>query len=177
MRVLGLAGMAPGPATSKPHPEHKGYPYLLRGVAVRRPNQVWSTDLTCIRLAHGFAYLVAIIDWYSRRVLAGRLSNTLEAGFCVDCLAFYNGERSHQSLGQRTPDDVYRSGGRRWGQHRGSLRRAHRARGNGTGGGVVLADFGWAKREFRSSERVDKPGTTRRSPCPRSFTLCPHCAA
>jgi putative transposase len=62
MRVLGLAGMAPGPATSTPHPEHKIYPYLLRGVAVTRPNQVWSTDITYIRLAHGFAYLVAIID-------------------------------------------------------------------------------------------------------------------
>jgi putative transposase len=86
MRVLGLAGMAPGPATSRPHPEHKIYPYLLRGVSVTRPNQVWSTDITYIRLAHGFAYLVAVIDWYSRRVLSWRLSNTLEAGFCVDCL-------------------------------------------------------------------------------------------
>jgi putative transposase len=62
MREMGLAGMAPGPATSKPHPQHKVYPYLLRGVAVARPNQVWSTDLTYIRLARGFAYLVAIID-------------------------------------------------------------------------------------------------------------------
>ena len=86
MRVLGLAGMAPGPNTSQPHPEHKRYPYLLRGIAVTHPNQVWSTDITYIRLAHGFAYLVAIIDWYSRRVLTWRLSNTLEAGFCVDCL-------------------------------------------------------------------------------------------
>jgi putative transposase len=59
---------------------------LLRGVAVVRPNQVWSTDITYIRLEHGFAYLVAVIDWYSRRVLSWRLSNTLEAGFCVDCL-------------------------------------------------------------------------------------------
>ena len=86
MRVLGLVGMAPGPATSTPHPEHKIYPYLLRGVAVTRPNHVWSTDITYIRLAHGFANRVAIIDGYSRRVLAWRLSNTLEAGFCVDCL-------------------------------------------------------------------------------------------
>ncbi len=86
MRVLGLAGMAPGPATSTPHPAHKVYPYLLRGLAITRPNQVWSTDITYIRLAHGFAYLVAVIDWYSRRVLSWRLSNTLEAGFCVDCL-------------------------------------------------------------------------------------------
>lgn len=86
MRVLGLAGMAPGPHTSKAHPEHTIYPYLLRGTTITRPDQVWSTDITYVRLAHGFAYLVAIIDWYSRRVLAWRLSNTLEAGFCVDCL-------------------------------------------------------------------------------------------
>ena len=86
MRQMGLAGMAPGPNTSRPHPEHKVYPYLLRGVPVVRPNQVWSTDITYIRLARGFAYLVAIIDWYSRRVLSWRISNSMEAVFCVDCL-------------------------------------------------------------------------------------------
>ena len=86
MGILGLAGMAPGPNTSRPHPQHKMYPYLLRGVNVTRPNQVWSTDITYVRLAHGFAYLVAVIDWYSRKVLAWRLSNTLDSEFCVDCL-------------------------------------------------------------------------------------------
>jgi putative transposase len=86
MRTLGLAGMAPGPNTSKPHPQHKLYPYLLRGVDIIRPNQVWSTDITYIRLPRGFVYLVAIIDWYSRKVLSWRLSNTMDAGFCVDCL-------------------------------------------------------------------------------------------
>lgn len=86
MRQMGLAGMAPGPNTSRPHPEHKVYPYLLRGVPVVRPDQVWSTDITYIRLARGFAYLVAIIDWYSRRVLSWRISNSMEAMFCVDCL-------------------------------------------------------------------------------------------
>ena len=86
MRLMGLAGMAPGPNTSRPHPEHKVYPYLLRGVPVVRPNQVWSTDITYIRLPRGFAYLVAIIDWYSRRVLSWRISNSMEAVFCVDCL-------------------------------------------------------------------------------------------
>lgn len=86
MRQLGLAGMAPGPATSSKHPEHKVYPYLLRGVAVTRPNQVWSTDVTYIRLERGFAYLVAIIDWYSRKVLSWRISNSMDAAFCVDCL-------------------------------------------------------------------------------------------
>ena len=86
MREMGLVGMAPGPNTSRKHPEHKVYPYLLRGVPVVRPNQVWSTDITYIRLAHGFVYLVAIIDWYSRRVLSWRISNSMEAVLCVDCL-------------------------------------------------------------------------------------------
>jgi putative transposase len=86
LQKLGLAGMAPGPDTSKPHPQHTLYPYLLRGLDSIRPNQVWSTDITYIRLLHGFVYLVAIIDWYSRKVLAWRLSNTMAAGFCVDCL-------------------------------------------------------------------------------------------
>ena len=86
MRLMALAGMAPGAATSRPHPEHRIYPYLLRGVDVSRPNQVWSTDITYIRLARGFVYLVAIIDWYSRRVLAWRISNSMDTAFCVDCL-------------------------------------------------------------------------------------------
>ena len=86
MRRMGLAGMAPGPMTSRPHPEHKVYPYLLRGVSITRPNQVWSTDVTYVRLPRGFAYLVAIIDWSSRKVLSWRLSNTMDAAFCVDAL-------------------------------------------------------------------------------------------
>lgn len=86
MGILCLAGMAPGPHTSRRHPRHKVYPYLLRGVSIDRPNQVWSTDITYIRLPRGFVYLVAIIDWYSRKVLSWRLSNTLDNRFCVDCL-------------------------------------------------------------------------------------------
>ena len=86
MQQLGLVGMAPGPNTSKPHPQHKIYPYLLRGVDIVRPKQVWSTDITYIRLPRGFVFLVAIIDWYSRKVLSWRLSNTMDTGFCVDCL-------------------------------------------------------------------------------------------
>lgn len=82
MGLLGLAGMAPGPNTRRPHPQHKVYPYLLRGVVVTRPNQVWSTDITYVRLTQGFVYLVAVIDWYSRKVLAWRLSNTLDSAFC-----------------------------------------------------------------------------------------------
>jgi putative transposase len=86
MRQMGLIAIYPKPKTSRKHPEHKVYPYLLRDVVVSRPNQVWAADITYIRLLRGFAYLVAIIDWFSRYVLAWRLSNTLEAGFCIECL-------------------------------------------------------------------------------------------
>ncbi len=86
MAIMGLAGMAPGPNTSKKHPQNKVYPYLLRGLKVARPNQVWSTDITYCRLPRGFAYLVAVIDWYSRKVLAWRVSNSMDSSFCVDCL-------------------------------------------------------------------------------------------
>ena len=86
MRLMGLESTAPKPNTSKPAPEHPVYPYLLRGLTISRPNQVWASDITYIAMAHGFAYLVAIIDWYSRRVLAWRLSNTLDTGFCIEAL-------------------------------------------------------------------------------------------
>ena len=86
MKLMGLESTAPKPNTSKPAPEHPVYPYLLRGMTISRPNQVWATDITYIPMAHGFAYLVAIIDWYSRRVLSWRLSNTLDADFCVEAL-------------------------------------------------------------------------------------------
>ena len=86
MRKLGLAAVRPKRNTSKPHPEHKIYPYLLRDRAIDQPNQVWSADITYIPMHRGFLYLVAIIDWATRRVLSWRLSNTLTAGFCVEAL-------------------------------------------------------------------------------------------
>ena len=86
MRELGLAAIYRKPRLSIPSRQHKRYPYLLNGVAVVRPNQVWSTDITYIRLAHGFVYLVAIIDWYSRAVLAWSLSTTMEKEFCLEAL-------------------------------------------------------------------------------------------
>ena len=86
MRLMGLESTAPQPTTSTPAPDHPVYPYLLRGLTIARPNQVWATDITYIPMARGFAYLVAIIDWYSRRVLAWRLSNTLDTGFCIEAL-------------------------------------------------------------------------------------------
>ncbi len=78
--------MAPKPKTSEPHPEHAVYPYLLRGLTISRVNQVWATDITYIPMKAGFVYLVAIMDWYSRRALSWRLSNTLDSSFCVEAL-------------------------------------------------------------------------------------------
>ena len=86
MRLMGLEAIAPKPKTSEPRREHVTYPYLLRGLAICRANQVWATDITYIPMKDGFVYLVAIMDWYSRRVLSWRLSNTLDSNFCVDAL-------------------------------------------------------------------------------------------
>ena len=87
MRKLGLWAVRPKRNTSKRHPEHKVYPYLLRGRTIDQPNQVWAADITYIPMQQGFLYLVAIIDWATRRVLSWRLSNTLTAGFCVEALS------------------------------------------------------------------------------------------
>ena len=86
MRLMGLEAVGPKPNLSKPQPGHTIYPYLLRGVAIERVNQVWSTDITYVPMASGFLYLCAVIDWYSRFILSWRLSNTLLADFCVDAL-------------------------------------------------------------------------------------------
>jgi putative transposase len=86
MRAMGLEALVPKPFTSKSHPAHKKYPYLLRGLEVTAANQVWASDITYIPMAVGFCYLVAVVDWFSRAVLAWRLSNTLDVGFCVDAL-------------------------------------------------------------------------------------------
>ena len=86
MRLMGLKAIYRHPRTSKPAPGHKIYPYLLSGLKITRPNQVWAADITYIPMARGFLYLVAIIDWYSRYVLSWRLSNTLDAGFCIEAL-------------------------------------------------------------------------------------------
>jgi len=86
MRLMGLEAIYPKPKTSKPHPEHRIYPYLLRGLEIGRPNQVWAADITYISLARGYMYLVAVMDWHSRKVLSWRVSNTLDADFCVEAL-------------------------------------------------------------------------------------------
>lgn len=86
MQVMGLQAIYPKPRTSTPAPGHKIYPYLLRGLKITRPNQVWSADITYVPLPKGFMYLVAIIDWFSRYVLTWQLSNTLDNYFCIQAL-------------------------------------------------------------------------------------------
>jgi putative transposase len=86
MRKMGLTPLYQPPKTSQPHPEHKVYPYLLKGLEIARPNQVWCADITYIPMRRGFLYLVAIMDWATRKVLAWRLSNTMDAGFCIEAL-------------------------------------------------------------------------------------------
>ena len=86
MRLMGLAAIYQAPRTSDPHPAHRIYPYLLKGLAIDRPNQVWCADITYIPVQRGFLYLVAVMDWATRHVLAWRLSNTIDARFCVEAL-------------------------------------------------------------------------------------------
>jgi putative transposase len=86
MRIMGIAALGPKPKTTKPAPGHEIYPYLLRDLVIDRPNQVWAADITYIPIGRGFLYLVAIIDWFSRAVLAWRLSNTMDTAFCIDTL-------------------------------------------------------------------------------------------
>jgi putative transposase len=86
MTVMGIEAIYQKPNTSKGHPDHKVYPYLLRGLIIDRPNQVWCADITYIPMAKGFVYLVAVMDWFSRRVLSWRLSNTMDTDFCVEAL-------------------------------------------------------------------------------------------
>jgi putative transposase len=99
MQIMELRAIAPRPSTSRPHPKHKVYPYLLRGVEVTRANQVWAADITYVPMARGYGYLVAIIDWYTRMVLGWRLSNSLDTRFCVEAL--------NDALAQWYPPDIF----------------------------------------------------------------------
>jgi putative transposase len=86
MLIMGIESLAPKPGTSKRQPKHPVYPYLLRGMTINKPNQVWATDITYIPMHKGFMYLIAIMDWATRKVLSWRLSNTLDTRFCVEAL-------------------------------------------------------------------------------------------
>ena len=101
MRRMCIEALYRRPNTSKPCPGHKIYPYLLRGLAVERPNQVWATDITYIPMARGFVYLVAVIDWFSRRVLSHRVSITMEADFCVEAL--------EEAIGKHGTPEIFNS--------------------------------------------------------------------
>ena len=101
MRLLGLHAVFQRPRTSQPHPEHRIYPYLLRDLQITRPNHVWCTDVTYIPLQRGFLYLVAVMDWASRKVLSWRLSNTLDASFCVEAV--------QEALERYGPPEIFNS--------------------------------------------------------------------
>ena len=111
MRKMRLVSVAPKPNTSSPGSEHKLYPYLLRGLQIERPDQVWCADITYLRLAHGFVYLTAVMDWYSRYVLAWEVSVTMEEEFCVSALKsalrrhgqpqIFNTDQGSQFTGER----------------------------------------------------------------------------
>lgn len=99
MRLMGIEAIYPKPKTSRPHPQHKVYPYLLKNMIIDRPNQVWTADITYIPMSKGFMYLVAVMDWYSRKVLSFELSNTLDTAFCVAALK--------QALDQYGPPEIF----------------------------------------------------------------------
>ncbi len=86
MRLMGIEAVYPKPRTSRPHPQHRIYPYLLRDMTIEQPNKVWAADITYIPMASGYMYLVAIMDWYSRKILSWRVSNTMDPAFCVDAV-------------------------------------------------------------------------------------------
>ncbi len=120
MRLMGLQSVAPKPNTSKPMKEHKIYPYLLGGLDINRPNQVWCTDITYIRMPGGFVYLTAVVDWYSRCVLSWEVSVTMEDSFCVSALErairhygtpeIFNTDQGAQFTGKAFTDVLKRHG-------------------------------------------------------------------
>ena len=125
MRLMGLQAIYRVPRTSDPHPEHRVYPYLLRGLMIERANHVWCADITYIPVRRGFLYLAAIMDWASRHVLAWRLSNTMDAGFCTDALdealarhgtpEIFNTDQGSQFTGFASPGACGRpASGSRW---------------------------------------------------------------
>ena len=110
-RIAGIEALYPKPNLSRPQPGHEIYPYLLRGVSIERPNQVWSTDITYIPMRGGFLYLVAVMDWFSRFVLSWELSNTMETGFCLTALdaAFRFGQPEiwNSDQGPSSPHQIF----------------------------------------------------------------------
>ena len=121
MRTMGLYAIYPKPRTTIAEKAHKVYPYLLRGLIIERPNQVWSADITYVRMLHGFMYLAAVIDWFSRYVLAWELSNTLDGLFCLHtleraldegCPEIFNTDQGVQFTVKAFTDTVEQAGSR-----------------------------------------------------------------
>ena len=147
MRLMGIQAIYPKPKTSTPHPQNRIYPYLLRNVPITRVNQVWSTDITYIPLPSGWAYLVAVMDWYSRYVLSWSLSNSMESGFCLDAL--------DDALLMGTPD-IFNT-------DQGSQFTSTRFTGKVLGAGIAMSMDGrgrwmdnvWIKRLWRSVKYED----------------------
>jgi len=119
MQVMGIEAIFPGPRTSVPGDAHKIYPYLLSGLSIVRPNQVWSTDITFIPMPRGFMYLVAVMDWYSRYVISWSLSNTMDVGFCLEaleaalglaCPEIFNSDQGSQFTCDRFTQRLQRAG-------------------------------------------------------------------
>ena len=104
MKRMGIEALYRRPRTTKPEPGHKVYPYLLRGMEIVRPNEVWAMDITYIPMAKGFVYLAAVLDWFSRRVLSWRLSITMEASFCVAAL--------EEALARHGKPEIFKTGSR-----------------------------------------------------------------
>ena len=121
MQRMGIEALYRRPRTTKPEPGHKIYPYLLRGMAIARPNQVWAMDITYIPMARGFVYLAVVLDWFSRRVLSWRLSITMEAAFCVETL-----EDALAVTASRTSSTPTRAAVHRHGLHRRARQQRHR---------------------------------------------------
>jgi putative transposase len=134
MDVMGIEAVYPKPKLSRPGEGHRIYPYLLRGIEVERVNQVWSADITYIRMAQGFLYLVAIIDWFSRFVLSWSLSLTMEVDFCIDAL---------QRALRRGPPDIFNTDRGRSSPAKGSAEiwRSARSRSAWTGAGAAWTIF------------------------------------
>jgi len=159
MRRMGIEALYRRPRTTKPEPGHKIHPYLLRGLEITRPNQVWAMDITYIPMAHGFVYLAVVLDWVTRRVLSWRLSITMEAAFCVemleDALACHGrpdiSARSEASSRQHRP----RFAVHRCGLYRRPRRQRHRHQ------------HGWQRSVARQrvSRGFGKASNTRRSIC------------
>jgi len=111
MRLMGLEAIYPKPKTSKPHPEHKVYPYLLRNKTIDHADQVWTADITYIPMALGFMYLVAVMDWYSRKVLSWSISNTLDSEFCIEAVSEAIGRYGTPEIFNTDQGSQFTSGG------------------------------------------------------------------